>query len=53
MIHYGTAYPYGYGYVDPIGPRWEYVNPQGCRFFAFSGADVAILRRAADLSNHA
>lgn len=33
----------------PIGPRWVYVNPQGTRYTAFHGDDVAILQLAARL----
>jgi hypothetical protein len=31
------------------GPRFEYVNPQGCIFSAQDGADVRTLRMAADM----
>lgn len=31
----------------PIGPRWEYVNPQGVLFHARSGDVIAILQLAA------
>lgn len=33
----------------PIGPRWEYVNPQGVMFHGRSGDVVAILMMASRL----
>jgi hypothetical protein len=34
----------------PIGPHWQYVNPQGATFTAFSGNVVRILQLAAKSS---